>query len=58
MQEFTQRFQTQKGSNERLFIFTRTNFRGNPLYQATKRHLNNRKTVLKKPDELHANLNR
>ena len=31
--------QTQKGSNERLFILTRTqyaHFRGNPLYQAKK----------------------
>ena len=34
--------QRQKASNERLFILTRTqyaNFRGNPLCQATKRHL-------------------
>ena len=37
-----------KGSNEGLFILTRTQyayFRGNPLDQATKRHLNNRQTV-------------
>ena len=36
---------TQKGSNERLFILTRTHrmhiFRGNPLRQATKRVLGN-----------------
>ena len=39
--------QTQKGLNERLLIYLNTdtqyaNIRGNPLYQATKRHLNNR----------------
>ena len=34
--------QTQKGSNERLFNTDTqyANFQGNPLYQATKRHLN------------------
>ena len=35
-----------KGSKERLFIMTRTHnmqiFGGNPIVQATKRHLNNR----------------
>ena len=40
--------ETQKGSNERLFIWhghIACTFSSNPLYQATKRHLNNRKTV-------------
>ena len=43
--ESAQQNQTQKDSNERLFILTRTqyaHFRGNPLCQTTKRHLNNR----------------
>ena len=39
-----------KGSKERLFIMTRTqpaNFRGNPLCQVTKRHLNNSLKTMK-----------
>ena len=35
---------TQKGSKERYLLGLKTkhaNFRGNPLYEATKRHLNN-----------------
>ena len=38
------RIQTHKRFKRTLFIRTKTqsaNFRGNPLYQATKRHLNN-----------------
>ena len=62
MKLVSDKIQTQKGSNKRLFILTQThsmqilgeipfikpqnnNFGGNPLYQATKWHLNNRQMV-------------
>ena len=41
--QFWYQIQTWKGSNECLFIWTRTqyaHFWGNPLYQATQQHLN------------------